>query len=269
MFDEHRAKVDDFATRPRSVPLILSISCVGADLARMAANVSPEERIRAAQFRFADDHTRYLVARAALRSVLGRILQADGIRVPVHCSDSGKPFVPDGPSFSISHSGEVVLLGLAWDMEIGVDVEVLRPLPDIRSLAASCLSAPELDELDRAGGAEQQVIRLLSFWTRKEAISKALGLGMALPFDAFSCLDRESPELILPEGSAMARHPWTVLDLALPARHVGAVAIAGTVRQCVRITADSASLLFPPKHARHARERDVVAGAMAGAHDGE
>jgi 4'-phosphopantetheinyl transferase len=247
MSDEYTAKVDFFATRPVGVPLILAISCAHADWARMERHVSPGERIRAARFRIANDRASYLVARATLRMVLGRIFQSDGIELPLQFSDSGKPFVRSGPAFSISHSVDVVLIGLVWGMEIGVDAEELRLLPDIQSLAAACLAASELAELNRIDNVNERTAQLLSFWTRKEAIAKALGLGLALPFDSFSCLNRGGPQAIRPDSAAVAKRAWTILDLTLPAPHVGAVAIAGTVHQCMHIATHVSSLPLPDR----------------------
>ena len=245
MIEALGVKVDYFATRPAGEPLILAIPCVGVDLARIEGHVSSEEKIRAARFRFVNDRKLYLVARATLRIVLGRIFQSNGVHVPLYFSDSGKPFLRNGPAFSISHSGGVVLVGFAWETEIGVDVEVLRAFPDIQSLATSCLAASELAELNRIDSVDQRAIRLLSFWTRKEAITKALGLGLALPFHSFSCLDQEGPRVIREEGAAVAKRQWSVLDWGLPASHIGAVAVAGPVQRYIRVTANTASFLLP------------------------
>jgi 4'-phosphopantetheinyl transferase len=235
-------QVDRFATRQSEAPLVLAIACVGADVSRLETCVPMEERVRAARFRMANDRTLYLAARATLRMVLGRIFLVDGVHVPLHYSNAGKPLVRNGPSFSISHSGGVALIGLAWGTEIGVDVEVMRPLPDLQSLAASCLAATELGDLRRIDCTDRRAVQLLSIWVRKEAISKALGLGLALPFDSFSCRDGEGPMVIGQEGAAVAQWPWTVMDLALPAPHIGAVAIAAKVSGCTVIAANAKSI---------------------------
>jgi len=94
--------------------------------------------------------------------------------------ERGRPLVvePCGLHVSLSHAEAVVAAAVSWDAPVGVDVERLRPLPDRDALARTALSASEQQALDALPD-ELRDAQLLRFWTRKEAVAKALGTGLA------------------------------------------------------------------------------------------
>ena len=147
--------------------------------------LSEEERQRAARFRLEDDRLRSQVAWGLLRIVLGRILGKDPLAIEFTRNEFQKPLLQNGPSFSMAHSGEWVLLGFTAEGRLGVDVEAPRPLRDLADLAATVFSADELIELLALPEAD----RLLAFyrgWTRKEAFVKAIGEGLSVPLKQFT-----------------------------------------------------------------------------------
>jgi len=85
----------------------------------------------------------------------------DDIRI----RENGKPYLPNGPHFSISHSGGMVLLAVSGEGEIGCDVEpesrVVRNEEAIRRKIA------------KPG---EEDIPLLRLWVKHEATYKS-GLG--------------------------------------------------------------------------------------------
>jgi len=128
------------------------------------------ESARAARFRSADMQRRYLRSHAALRSILGRETDA---RLDFAVSPTGKPFLPAAPhvKFNLSHSHEMALVAVALEVEIGVDVEAVRPMVDFREIADRFFPASEA----------AQVAGLADFfrrWTRLEAVVKATGAGL-------------------------------------------------------------------------------------------
>ncbi len=68
----------------------------------------------------------------------------------------GKPFLPGGPSFSVSHAGERAGVALCADGEVGFDLEQLG---------------------GQAGDLRASSLRLAR-WTATEAVLKAAGLGL-------------------------------------------------------------------------------------------
>jgi len=77
--------------------------------------------------------------------------------------------------FNLSHSGDVTLIAVARDSEVGVDVERIRPVIEMRTIARRWLGRDDI-----AG--EQEFFRA---WTRHEAMVKALGVGLSGAAESF------------------------------------------------------------------------------------
>jgi 4'-phosphopantetheinyl transferase len=127
------------------------------------------EAARAARFYTAELGRRYLQAHGALRAILERYTD-----VPLNfaLASGGKPFLPHARElkFNLSHSHEMALVAVALDVEVGVDVERYRPLPDYREIADRFFppnSPRPSDERD-----------FFRCWTVIEAMLKARGVGL-------------------------------------------------------------------------------------------
>lgn len=130
--------------------------------------------------------------RLLLREALLRTHGAAAARWRIQAANGGAPRLIAGnaraPVVSLSHSGKVALCGVAQGGALGVDVE--RCLP--RRCGWAALAARALHPSERARlEALPEPARWRGFyqaWTLKEALAKALGIGLALPFDelAFS-----------------------------------------------------------------------------------
>ena len=77
----------------------------------------------------------------------------------------GRPWVPDGPEISITHSWDFAI-ALASPRPIGVDIERMRPV------------APTIEEFAIAEGEDITSVPLLVRWAAKEALLKLVGTGL-------------------------------------------------------------------------------------------
>ena len=135
---------------------------------------------------------------------------------------SGRPIVAGHPelSVSLSHSGEMTLVAIGEGCRVGVDVEVVRDR-GIAALPKHALTAVERRELERRKAAWLQT--LLSYWTRKEAILKAAGVGLAVEPNLIELPPPGSTHVVaLPEKLGRPE-AWCVREIALDG-HVAAVA---------------------------------------------
>ncbi|WP_251095845.1 4'-phosphopantetheinyl transferase superfamily protein [Streptomyces sp. Caat 7-52] len=127
---------------------------------------------------------RYRRARATARRVGRQLVTAYTSCPPDRQAwerdDRGRPLLvdPGGLHVSLSHAEAVVAAALSWDAPVGVDVERLRPLADRGALARTALSETERQAVDELPEPLRDA-QLLRFWTRKEAVAKALGTGLA------------------------------------------------------------------------------------------
>lgn len=166
-----------------------------------------DERRRAAAFRRGEDRRRFVAARQALREVLAR--HAGGAPADVafatrcaRCGSfaHGKPALarPAGTDlhFSASRSGDVALVALARGREVGADVERVDARVDHREIAGRFFAPAEREGLGLAG--------FYDAWTRKEALLKLTGLGLAGDLAAETPPGAWVERLALPDGYAGA-----------------------------------------------------------------
>jgi 4'-phosphopantetheinyl transferase len=196
--------------------------------------LSDEERDRARRFRFDHLQQQYTIAHGALRVLLGRYLSVAPDRLRFDEGSQGKPqlTVSPGPPaairFNLSHSNDLAVVAVAADRDIGVDIEALRPVPEMEEIARRYFSEQEAIDLMRSGGdaREQNFFRI---WTRKEAFIKAIGEGLSCPLDSFAVsVDRdEAARVIQLHGDADAARAWQLHAFQPAPRYAGALAYRG------------------------------------------
>jgi 4'-phosphopantetheinyl transferase len=159
--------------------------------------LTPDERDRAARFRFDHLQRSFILARGALRLLLGQYLRTPPGAIALQYGPNGKPALADPTRlrFNLSHSGGLALFAFTLDCEVGIDVEQIRPLPDMEQIAARQFGVEESSELLALPAGRRQSAFFRS-WTRMEAIGKAMGNGL---FDA------------RPKNGS-----WTLHDLPVP-----------------------------------------------------
>ena len=118
----------------------------------------------------------YIIAHALLHVALTQM----GVTARSFAKNSqGKPSLPEQAlHFNLSHTEGLVAVALSRNIEIGVDVEYQRDLPDRDGVARTVFRAEEIEEMQRS---PDRVSRFFQLWTTKEAVMKATGLGFSLP----------------------------------------------------------------------------------------
>lgn len=147
------------------------------------------ERQRAGRFRHDVDRRRFVLCRAAARSILCSSLPCQNRQLVLRAAKHGKPFAAVGGrksavGFNVSHSGQHGLIALARDAQLGVDVEERVPRGNLDILIDAVLGPNERAEVMAVTGARK--LRLfLDLWTMKEALSKAHGMGLSMDVSGF------------------------------------------------------------------------------------
>lgn len=183
-----------------------------------------DERWRADEIVVPAVRRRFVRARTAMRRVLGRRLGVAPHAVAFSYGSNGKPSLAEYPGlhFNLSHSGELAVLALCEDGEVGVDLESVRRRGPVLPVARRFFSADEAAAVAAADGVAQVAI-FLRIWTRKEAVIKATGRGMGVDIRAIAVgstpcaprlrVDFDHRELLL-------------ADLDLGAGHLAALCVA-------------------------------------------
>lgn len=146
--------------------------------------LSEDERARADRFVFAKHRRRFIHGRGRLRQILASYLDVAPQMLAFEASAYGKPSLAGAPGlhFNLSHSEDLGALGVSTDVELGVDIEWIRPLKE--DIANRYFAPRECDAL-QALPAALQPRAFFECWTRKEAYIKASGEGLSLPLDSF------------------------------------------------------------------------------------
>ncbi len=132
---------------------------------------------------------RFVLCRAALRSVVSSQLGCRNEQLAFEVDTYEKPFAvvqgtPAPISFNVSHSGNHGLIAYAPQRRLGIDVEERVLRGDMDGLIETVFGPDERSDL-AAVQADRKLHLFFSFWTMKEALIKALGMGLYTDISAF------------------------------------------------------------------------------------
>lgn len=197
---------------------------------RLARVLDGEEKQRAARFRFEEHRRRFIVRRGVLRLILARYTSMAPEAIRFTGAATGKPGI-DSPAaralkFSASSSQAVGAVALAFDRELGLDIEQVRPDRD-HDLIARQFSGCEAAGL-RGVAPESRAAAFFDLWTCKEAYLKGKGLGLSVPLDQFTiAIDSASPRLTWSALDAADPERWSLYRLNLDPEFAACLAVAG------------------------------------------
>jgi 4'-phosphopantetheinyl transferase len=199
-------------------------------LARLEADLSPEERARADRFRFPELRTAFVAGRGVQREILSRYTGTAPRALAYRESAHGKPALSTGTDlrFNVSNAGDFALYAVTLRREIGVDLERLKPMPDGLDIARRFFSAPE-NEVFAALAEEARDLAFFHCWTRKEAYIKAVGEGLSMPLDRFDVAfaPGEPARILRTRGDEEEAARWTMCELHPGPGYVGALVVEG------------------------------------------
>jgi 4'-phosphopantetheinyl transferase len=78
----------------------------------------------------------------------------------------------------VSHSDALLLCAVTTGRDIGVDVEAVKPISEMDGIARQSFAAEDQAKLRAAADSEKRAL-FFRLWTRREAIAKCSGVGIA------------------------------------------------------------------------------------------
>ncbi len=195
--------------------------------------LSEDEQARAERFYFQIDRERFIVARGALREILGVYLNRAAKSVLFCYGPHGKPALAQDPGgntihFNMSHSHGVALYAVTRGREIGIDLEFIRESLEVEQLAERFFSQREIATL-RGLPVSLRKHAFFLCWTRKEAYIKARGEGLSLPLEQFdvSLIPGEPAALLRTQADPDEIRRWSLQELSVDPGYVSALAVEG------------------------------------------
>jgi 4'-phosphopantetheinyl transferase len=169
---------------PVSLPDLGAVDVWWIDLDRIEDDspslLAHDERVRVERFRSPPDRARWIGARVALRQILTRYTGTMPALLQLTHGTNGKPALTGESSlrFNLAHAGDRAALAVAWDREVGVDLEPIGPCLDVLPLLAIACSETEAARIAvLSPGA--RVEAFLTCWTLKESYLKGIGTGLS------------------------------------------------------------------------------------------
>lgn len=195
--------------------------------------LSPDEKLRLQSFRQPEDALRFAATRATLRHLLADVLGCSAQALRFRLGKHGKPELigHTGIWFNVAHCGIHSVLAISHIGAVGVDTALMQA-STMTDSAAVAFSQSEFKHW-RAQPADNRQLDFYQRWCGKEAVLKALGLGIGEHLQHFSlwpsshgyALECESHEF--PDADLILRH------LPMPANYCAAYAIIpNTMRHC-------------------------------------
>ena len=156
-----------------------SISIWGIQVSKYSKNIeniykilSINEQAKANNFKNKNHARASVLARGALRILLGAYENSAPEELNFSKTKDGKPFLPNSRiNFNISHSSDWIILAFCKDHSIGVDLEAIR---DIDFLRISKRYFNQEEQIFLINSEDPKRL-FFDLWSRKEAIIKAKG----------------------------------------------------------------------------------------------
>ena len=155
-----------------------------AKLRELRQTLSEDEITRADRFYQKLHRHRFIAGRGILRSILANYLGVEPSEVLFEYEPMGKPILAQfygkkRISFNLSHSQGLGLCAVGCEHRpLGIDLEYIRPMSDLLSLAKQFFSPSEYGLIQSLPPQQKQEMFFRS-WTCKEAYLKATGVGLS------------------------------------------------------------------------------------------
>jgi len=189
------------------------LDCGTAEAERRATLLTEAEGARADRLNKERDRIRFIAGRSRLREILSDYAGTAAASLPLQEGQNGKPVLPGGPVFNLSHASGLAALAITADTSVwlGVDIEGARAVDP--GLGAHVFAPEERTALHSVDTSAHDWAFFLG-WTRKEAVVKATGEGLCADLQSFAVtLDPAlPPRLLRIDGDGPGPGAWRLYD---------------------------------------------------------
>jgi 4'-phosphopantetheinyl transferase len=209
-------------------------------LERASDLLSPDETERLKRLRRPEARRAFAIGRLLARATLSETCAVEPHAWRFAPGAHGKPTIVRPRRipplrFNLSHSGAYCACAVAVGHDVGVDIESIERRVSFDGIARRCFSADERAALDRCPPEERRS-RFFEHWTLKEALAKAVGRGLTLPFGGLSFHVGEATAVVFEGEFRDDPDAWRFFLVRPDASHRCAVAVRG--RSATRVKLD-------------------------------
>jgi 4'-phosphopantetheinyl transferase len=152
-------------------------------LIRLEELLSQEESLRINRMGAMPRRAEFIVGRGVLRLLISRYTGMIPCEIILNSGTSGRPYLEnpkgkEGLFFSLSHSGDWLLIAFGKEEHFGIDLEFKRDSIDPLAISERFFTRPET-LLIRSASASVRKDIFYQVWVRKEACLKAMGIALA------------------------------------------------------------------------------------------
>jgi 4'-phosphopantetheinyl transferase len=188
--------------------------------------LSPDEIFRYRRYLIPEKKEQFLYSRGLIRNLLSSYLNVSPESIELSNNHSGKPYLSDANlSFNVSHSSDLLIIGICSGSEIGVDIQNVYPIENPETIIKNTFSQKERTFLSKYQNNDLH-IPFFSIWTAKEAYIKALGEGFQKNSKDFSLIPEPSRGVfqLLDPSNKDQESPWTIRSVEVIPGYVAAIA---------------------------------------------
>jgi 4'-phosphopantetheinyl transferase len=183
--------------------------------------LSNEELAKAKSFKFDQHRLQFSASHGYLRFILAQYLNCCPSLIEYEIGEYGKPSLknpsnPDKIRFNMSHSQNMALYAVTLDVEVGVDIEIIKDDLNIPDLIEHVFTTRE-NNIFKEIKEDKKTKVFYDVWTRKEAYLKATGEGFNFPLNKIEVTTYPDEEVkLLNVERNQSVNPWSLYSLELP-----------------------------------------------------
>jgi len=190
-----------------------------------------------------------MLRRGLLRALIGNYLNIEANNIKFYYGESGKPEIVNNEGkvqlyFNMAKAEDLVIYAFSGDREVGIDIESIRPIPEMAQLVENWFSDREKAVFNSLAESPQ-IDFFFRIWARKEAYLKATGQGIGLltkNIDVFS-----TDHFLQISDNPHIPGSWRIEDLCLVPGFSAAYAAEGAApSKCVLFGRQGVAEIFRP-----------------------
>ena len=177
---------------------------------------------------------RYIISHGILRSILSYYVDQSPSSLELINNTYSKPFLKNSNiEFNMSHSRNMVCYVIAFNNKIGVDIEFYDNSIDIMEISEVVFTKKEIKLIKSLNNKEKYKI-FYTFWTKKEALVKAIGKGLSYPINTIEVIKLLSGKnILLTDRNNELQQKWYCYELEISKDYSGAIGIQNKIDDLV------------------------------------